>query len=196
LAKRKVQNKAGNVDSFSDGESWLNRTWRPAAAVIYLAICLFDFIIAPAFMGFKSVNIEQIAGSVHGLDPQIAIALIQNRTPWQPLTLQGSGLFHVAFGAILGVAAWTRGTAQIESIKQNGESERSPYTPTMVPQYFMPGMQPQAPQVPQVYQQPMYQQPPMATGAGQQTTVNVQAAPVVEPKAEGIDNPDAEPDQF
>jgi hypothetical protein len=27
---------------------------------------------------------------------------------WQPLTLQGAGLFHVAMGAVLGIAAYGR----------------------------------------------------------------------------------------
>jgi hypothetical protein len=36
---------------------------------------------------------------------------------WQPLTLQGGGLIHISFGAILGVAAWTRGQEKVEAIK-------------------------------------------------------------------------------
>jgi hypothetical protein len=36
---------------------------------------------------------------------------------WQPLTLQGGGLIHIAFGAILGISAWTRGQEKIETIK-------------------------------------------------------------------------------
>lgn len=167
-------------------ESWLNRTWRPAAAVVYLLICVFDFIIAPAFMGFKSANIAQLAGSVKGLDPAVAIAIIQNRTPWQPLTLQGSGLFHVAFGAILGVAAWTRGSAQIEQIRQQGESDRSPYTPSQVTT-FMP---------PIAYQgYPVMTQPQPAPQAAPVTQVNVQTP---NPAPATPDNPDApaEPDKY
>ena len=122
-----------SYDPSNLNEDWLTRTWRPIAAMVYLAICLFDFIIAPAFMGVHSLNSAQMATSLKGMDPTIAIAIIQNRTPWQPLTLQGSGLFHVAFGAILGVAAWTRGSAQIEYIRQQGESDRSPYTPSPDP---------------------------------------------------------------
>ena len=121
-------------DPVNLNETWLNRTWRPIAAIAYLVICLFDFVIAPAFMGVHSSNIVQLAQSLKGLDPAVAIAIIQNRTPWQPLTLQGGGLFHVAFGAILGVTAWTRGSAQIEYIRQQGESYRSPYTPTVASQ--------------------------------------------------------------
>jgi hypothetical protein len=169
---QKKQVKKDPFDPLNSGESWLNRTWRPAAAVVYLMICLFDFIIAPAFMGFKGANMAQMAAAIKDLDPQVAIAMIQNKTPWQPLTMQGSGLFHVAFGAILGVAAWTRGSAQIEALRQQGESERSPYTPTMVPTYYIPS-----------------QQTPAPTPV---TQVNVQTPPAV-------DNPDlpaVEPDKY
>ena len=170
---QKNQRKKDPYDPLASEESWLNRTWRPAAAVVYLAICVFDFILAPAFMGFKSANIAQMATSIKDLDPAVAIALIQNRTPWQPLTMQGSGLFHVAFGAILGVAAWTRGYAQVEQIRQQGESDRSPYTPTMVPTYYVPNQQNPTPV---------------------QTQVNIQSPAA--PSATGVDNPDAEPDKY
>lgn len=39
-------------------------------------------------------------------------------TPWKSLSLENGGLIHMAFGAILGVTAWTRGSekkAWIES---------------------------------------------------------------------------------
>ena len=176
MAKKKIAHHSlGGLDN---SESWLNRTWRPSAAVVYLIICLFDFVIAPAFMGFKSSNIAQMSQSLKGLDPAVAIAIIQNRTPWVPLTMQGSGLFHVAFGAILGVAAWTRGNAQIEQIRQTGESDRSPNTPMMVPTYYIPS--PAA--------------PPQAPAPV--TQVNVQA-----PGTQSVDNPDAqapqaEPDKY
>ena len=32
---------------------------------------------------------------------------------WQSLTLSNGGLIHLAFGAILGVSAWTRGQEKI-----------------------------------------------------------------------------------
>jgi hypothetical protein len=168
----------GNLDQT---ESWLNRTWRPAAAVVYLAICLFDFIIAPAFMGFKTSNITQMAASLKDLDPSVAIALVQNRTPWVPLTMSGSGLFHVAFGAILGVAAWTRGNAQIEQIRQTGESDRSPNTPVMVPTYVMPSQVAQ----PSVNQMPVTQ-----------VNLNTGNAEPVSDDTTNLDNPDVEPDKY
>lgn len=171
---------ADDLGHLDQSETWLNRTWRPAAAVVYLAICLFDFIIAPAFMGFKTANISQMAASLKDLDPTVATALVQNRTPWVPLTMSGSGLFHVAFGAILGVAAWTRGNAQIEQIRQTGESDRSPNTPVMMPTYYMP-----APLTP-----PQPAQTPV-------TKVNLNTGPADMTATNGtVDNPDVEPDKY
>lgn len=39
---------------------------------------------------------------------------------WTPLTLQGGGLFHLSFGAILTGAAYTRGLEKIEKIRSFG----------------------------------------------------------------------------
>lgn len=73
-------------------ETWLNRTWRPAVAWCYVAICLMDFIVAPivTFYFFGRFGFAQYA-------------------QWQPLTLQGAGTLHIAMGAIIGVTAWQRG---------------------------------------------------------------------------------------
>jgi hypothetical protein len=71
-------------------EHWLTHYWRPAMAWSYMAICLFDFIIAPT-------------GSA------MLITFYQSTIPvWKSLTLENGGIIHVAFGAILGVAAWGR----------------------------------------------------------------------------------------
>jgi hypothetical protein len=37
-------------------------------------------------------------------------------TQWMPLTLQGAGLFHLAMGAVLGIAAWSRGQEKIQGV--------------------------------------------------------------------------------
>ena len=66
----------------------------------YMAICLFDFIVAPilwsAIQAFQSGNIT---------------------LQWNPLTLNAGGFFHIAMGAICGVTAWTRGTEKIAEQK-------------------------------------------------------------------------------
>lgn len=85
---------------------WMNRKWRPMMAMTYMAINLFDFIIGPVFF-----NLLQYKSATD--------AIVQ----WAPLTLQGSGLIHLAFGAILGITAWTRGAEKIESIRTNQSND-------------------------------------------------------------------------
>ena len=72
-------------------EDWINRKWRPALAVQYIIVCIFDFVIAPSatfiFYYYTQGTYAQ----------------------WQPITLSATGLYHLSMGAILGVAAWQRG---------------------------------------------------------------------------------------
>lgn len=74
-----------------DYEDWMNRKWRPLMGYTYMITCITDFIIFPILWSiFKAYMGEGVAA-------------------WNPLTLQGAGLFHLAMGAVLGVAAWSRG---------------------------------------------------------------------------------------
>lgn len=86
-------------------ENWLQKYWRPAMAIQYFIICLFDFMAAP------------IGLSVYCAIRDIPYIL------WHPLTLEGGGLYHISMGAILGVTAWTRGQEKIVSIKNNTSGE-------------------------------------------------------------------------
>lgn len=122
VAENKV---SGNIDK----DPWINRWWRPGAAVVYLIICLCDFIFFPWFFGLDSPSVQTIALAVKDLDPSVGSVLATPRDQWQPLTLMGGGMFHVSFGAILGVAAWTRGAEKVEqlrmgSVYQNGQDSR------------------------------------------------------------------------
>jgi hypothetical protein len=48
-----------------------------------------------------------------------SVAQVMTKTPlvqWSPLTLQGAGLFHLAMGAVLGIAAWSRGQEKIQGV--------------------------------------------------------------------------------
>lgn len=76
-------------------EHWLNSRWRPAMGWTYIAICLFDFIIAPifTFWFFGKTGAEFVA--------------------WKALTMSDGGLFHLSMGAILGITAWSRGKEKI-----------------------------------------------------------------------------------
>lgn len=75
--------------------SWFKNRWRPAMAWQYLAVCLFDFIIAPTLIAFY----HYYAGSAY--------------TQWVPLTLGSGGLYHIAMGAIIGITAYGRSQEKV-----------------------------------------------------------------------------------
>ena len=71
-------------------EDWMARRWRPMMGWTYMLTCLFDFVLAPIGWAVLQAMLKQPV------------------TQWMPLTLQGAGLYHVAMGAVLGVAAYGR----------------------------------------------------------------------------------------
>lgn len=94
-------NAAQNADVLvkNNNEDWINKKWRPAMGWMYMAVCVFDFILFPIFWSILQAVTN---GSV--------------TTPWQPLSLQGAGLFHIAMGAVLGIAAYGRTREKIEGV--------------------------------------------------------------------------------
>ena len=76
-------------------ENWMHKKWRPAMGWLYMTTCAFDFIIFPIVWSATQALLH------HPI------------TPWDPLTLKGAGFYHLSMGAILGVAAWTRGQEKI-----------------------------------------------------------------------------------
>jgi hypothetical protein len=99
-------------------EEWINRYWRPAAAVVYLIICLFDFVVMPAwvFVADRKIDYHQVVTIVNQInDPtakSIAVQKFMESRTWKPLTLDNMGWIHITFGTLLGVTAWTRGKLQ------------------------------------------------------------------------------------
>jgi hypothetical protein len=77
-------------------EDWMNRKWRPAMGWTYMTICILDFAVFPVLW---SIIQATYSGTVSA--------------QWDPITLRGAGLFHMAMGAILGIAAWSRGQEKI-----------------------------------------------------------------------------------
>lgn len=101
-------------------EKWFVKYWRPAAAWVYLSICVFDFVAMPIYHLRSQGNLDRVVEISMRLRPEDQLnALVQlsRKTAWEPLTLSESGLFHVAMGAILGVAAWTRGRVQEQMVR-------------------------------------------------------------------------------
>lgn len=73
-------------------EDWMSKKWRPMMGWVYMITCSMDFILFPVLW-----SILQAASNG------------QVTSQWNPITLQGAGLYHLAMGAVLGVAAWSRG---------------------------------------------------------------------------------------
>ena len=98
---------------------WMRSLWRPIAALTYLGICVFDFIIAPYYVQAQPHDLSEIFKYVLQMPVEQqseSLAIMYAKGQWQSLTLQGGGWFHIAFGAILGAAAWTRGMEKREAI--------------------------------------------------------------------------------
>ena len=69
---------------------------------LYMATCAFDFIVFP------------VAWSILQAITKAPL------TQWMPLTLQGAGLFHLAMGAVLGIAAYGRTQEKLGGAAGNG----------------------------------------------------------------------------
>ena len=78
-------------ESKKKDDDWMQKKWRPAMGWMYMIVCMADMVIFPVAWSILQVLNHQ---------PQI--------TQWNPLTLQGAGLFHIAMGAVLGISAFGR----------------------------------------------------------------------------------------
>jgi len=74
-----------------DATDWINKKMRPMMGWIYMLTCTCDFVLFPVLWSV-------LQAMSHG----------QVTSQWQPLTLQGAGLYHIAMGAVLGIAAYGR----------------------------------------------------------------------------------------
>ena len=75
----------------NDNSDWINKKWRPAMGWVYMATCTADFVVFPVLWSLLQA---------------LSNGAVTNQ--WQPLTLQGAGLYHIAMGAVLGIAAYGR----------------------------------------------------------------------------------------
>ena len=82
-------------------EDWMQKKWRPAMGWMYMIICTLDMAIFPVLWSLLQVFTHQTV------------------TQWNPLTLQGAGLFHLAMGAVLGIAAWGRTQEKVAGAASN-----------------------------------------------------------------------------
>ncbi len=86
------------VKHSKESEDWINKKWRPVMGWVYMATCTADFVLFPVLWSLLQALSH---GSVN--------------TQWNPITLQGAGLYHIAMGAVLGIAAYGRTKEKLES---------------------------------------------------------------------------------
>ena len=108
-----------STDSEKKKEDWMNAKWRPMMGWMYMGVCVFDFVMAPILW-------TAIQALYHG----------GINTQWQPLTLQGGGLFHVAMGAVIGISAYGRTKEKLSGAENGGIV---PAGQPMGTQYVPPG---------------------------------------------------------
>ena len=101
-----------STDSEKKKEDWMNAKWRPMMGWMYMFVCVFDFVLAP--IGWTSIQ-ALFHGGIN--------------TQWQPLTLQGGGLFHVAMGAVIGISAYGRTKEKLEGVAGNNQPMGTQYVP-------------------------------------------------------------------
>jgi len=95
-------------------EDWMNAKWRPAMGWMYMLVCTMDFVMFPILW-----SLVQVWGGG------------EVKTQWSPVTLQGAGLFHMAMGAIIGVAAFGRTQEKLAGkSNDNAPSFGAPSTPS------------------------------------------------------------------
>jgi len=101
-------------------EDWMNSKWRPMMGWMYMVVCTMDMVVFPILWSLlQTFTHTQI-------------------TQWNPLTLQGAGLFHIAMGAVLGIAAFGRTQEKLNGANNGGLSQPNLGT-TYVPPTPIPG---------------------------------------------------------
>jgi hypothetical protein len=98
-----MSRKPKKTQSETENEHWMNSKWRPMMGWMYMVVCSFDFVLAPILWSL-------LQSFSHG----------SVQTQWQPLTLQGAGLFHIAMGAVLGIAAYGRTQEKLGGANNGG----------------------------------------------------------------------------
>ena len=104
------QNKA---DSEKKKEDWMNSKWRPMMGWMYMVVCFMDMVIFPVAWSLAQTLLKQPI------------------TQWNPLTLQGAGLFHIAMGAVLGIAAYGRTQEKLGGANNGGLQVSQSTTPSV-----------------------------------------------------------------
>ena len=94
-------------------EMWYQRMWRPGMAAIYMFLCILDYGVRPMINYYQSTNYDlpMVVRTIENLEPsaQIEVLRLSSQKPIDPILTE---FVHLAFGAILGVAAFSRGSSK------------------------------------------------------------------------------------
>ena len=93
-----------------DSTEWMQKLWRPAMGWMYMLICLLDMAVFPVLWSLLQATMHMPI------------------TQWNPLTLQGAGLFHIAMGAVLGISAFGRTQEKLAGTAANPTSSSQTIT--------------------------------------------------------------------
>ena len=88
------------IDLDSESDPPYKSGWRPAMGWSYMAVCVFDFMIAPFFYTIIQVIFQD--------------ASVGQIVPWEPQTIKGGGLYHISMLTIVGVTAYGRTKEKIQ----------------------------------------------------------------------------------
>jgi hypothetical protein len=103
---------AEEIKEVKKDEDWMQKKWRPAMGWMYMMICTLDMAIFPILWSILQASMGQ------------------SISQWNPLTLQGAGLFHIAMGAVLGIAAFGRTQEKLAGSANNAPVAGMPAIPT------------------------------------------------------------------
>lgn len=84
-------------------EEWMNSKWRPMMGWSYMLTCIADFVVFPILWSLLQ-----------------ALSKGNVTSQWQPITLQGAGLYHIAMGAVLGITAYGRTQEKLGGANNGG----------------------------------------------------------------------------
>jgi Holin of 3TMs, for gene-transfer release len=109
-------------DAEKKKEDWMNSKWRPMMGWMYMVVCMMDMVVFPILWSL--------------LQTTTGTAITQ----WNPLTLQGAGLFHIAMGAVLGIAAFGRTQEKMAGANNGGAAPVA--APAATPSFSAPAAAP------------------------------------------------------
>lgn len=89
------------METTKNTSTWMKTSWRPMMAWSYMVTCIADFVVFPILWSL----LQTLQGG-------------QVTSQWNPITLQGAGLYHIAMGAVVGVAAYGRTKEKLKSMQE------------------------------------------------------------------------------